>query len=173
MPLPNANRSNRHCLSIQKMPRHQRRRKLTLSSHIRRLIVLSLLTTEILARSKHSSSKRLLLHDKLPKPPKGASKLTYFCIFVVFRVGRRSSCSFKCLFLLQGPSFVQALFGLLLSYPLPVVTLSFNPATLSFNPATLSFDPANGLHTAQIAAAVQLSDVGRATCTLAWICTHT
>ena len=51
-------------------------------------------------------------------------------------------------------SFVQALLGSLLSYPVPVATLSFNPA--------------NGLQTAQIAAALadQLSDAGRATCTL-------
>ena len=58
---------------------------------------------------------------------------------------------------------MQALLGSLLSYPLPVATLSFNPA--------------NGLQTAQIficiAAADQLSDVFRATWTLAWIYTHT
>ena len=49
---------------------------------------------------------------------------------------------------------MQALLGSLLSNPLPVATLSFNPA--------------NGLQTAQlqIAAADQLSDVGRATCML-------
>ena len=37
-----------------------------------RLIAPSLLTTQIVARSEHSSSKKLLLHEKLPKPPKGA-----------------------------------------------------------------------------------------------------
>ena len=39
----------------------------------RRLITPSLLTTENIARSKYSSRKKLLLHEKLPKPPKGAS----------------------------------------------------------------------------------------------------
>ena len=79
----------------------------------RRLIAPSLLTTEIVARSKHSSSKKLLLHKKLPKPPKGASKLTSFSCYPCRthargREGRRSSCSFeRLLFRRQALSFVQ------------------------------------------------------------------
>ena len=46
----------------------------------RRLITPPLLTTEIDARSRHSSSKNLLLHEKLPKPPEGASKLMSFVL---------------------------------------------------------------------------------------------
>ena len=81
--LPNAGRSNRHCLSIEKTPNRQRGGKLTMSS---RLAGWSLLTTEIVARSKHSSSKKLLLHEKLPKPPKGASKLTSFRAILAVRM---------------------------------------------------------------------------------------
>ena len=44
-----------------------------------------MLTAEIVARSKHSSSKDLLLHEKLPKPPKGSSKLTSFRATLVVR----------------------------------------------------------------------------------------
>ena len=87
----------------------------------RRLIAPSLLTTEIVARSKHSSSKKLLLHKKLPKPPKGASKLTSSraidCrmqrpygpkVFLLLRAlaspGRRQALSF-----VQGPWIVAQL----------------------------------------------------------------
>ena len=52
----------------------------------RKLIALSLLTTEIVARSKHSSSKKLLLQKKLPKPPTGASKLTSFRAILAVRM---------------------------------------------------------------------------------------
>ena len=38
----------------------------------RRLIAPSFLTTEIVARSERSLSKKLFLHEKLPKPPKRA-----------------------------------------------------------------------------------------------------
>ena len=51
----------------------------------RRLIAPSLLTTENIARSKYSSRKKLLLHEKLPKPPKGASKLTSFRAILAVR----------------------------------------------------------------------------------------
>ena len=81
--LSNAGRSNRHCLSIEKRPNRQRSGKLTMSSC---LAGWSLLTTEIVARSKHSSSKKLLLHEKLPKPPKGASKLTSFRAVLAVRM---------------------------------------------------------------------------------------
>ena len=46
-----------------------------------RLIALSLLTTENIARSKYSSRKKLLLHEKLPKPLERAWKLTSFLCF--------------------------------------------------------------------------------------------
>ena len=51
----------------------------------RRLIAPSLLTTENIAQSKYSSRKKLLLHEKLPKPPKGASKLTSFRAILAVR----------------------------------------------------------------------------------------
>ena len=51
----------------------------------RRLIAPSLLTTENIVRSKYSSRKKLLLHEKLPKPPKGASKLTSFRAILAVR----------------------------------------------------------------------------------------
>ena len=57
--LPNAGWSNRHCLFIEKAPNGQRSGKLCplaspLASQVdRRLIAPSLLTTEIVARSKH------------------------------------------------------------------------------------------------------------------------
>ena len=99
----------------------------------RRLIAPSLLTTEIVARSKHSSSKKLLLHEKLPKPPKGASKLTSFRAILAVRMhavvraegllapsSARFSVDKRCR-LCKG-------LGSLLSYPLLVATLCFNPA---------------------------------------------
>ena len=49
------------------------------------LIAPSLLTTEIDARSRHFSSKKLLLHEKLPKPPEGASKLMSFRAILAVR----------------------------------------------------------------------------------------
>ena len=101
----------------------------------RRLIAPSLLTTEIVARSKHSSSKKLLLHKKLPKPPKGASKLTSFRAILAVRIhaavraegllalsSARFSVDKRCR-LCKGRGL-----GLLLSYPLLVATLYFNPA---------------------------------------------
>ena len=51
----------------------------------RRLIAPSLLTTENIAWSKYSSRKKVLLHEKLPKPPKGASKLTSFRAILAVR----------------------------------------------------------------------------------------
>ena len=99
----------------------------------RRLIAPSLLTTEIVARSKRSSSKKLLLHEKLPKPPKGASKLTSFRAILAVRMhatvraegllapsSARFSVDMRCR-LCKG-------LGSLLSYPLLVATLCFNPA---------------------------------------------
>ena len=99
----------------------------------RRLIAPSLLTTGILAWSKHSSSKKLLLHENLPKPPKGASKLTSFrailavCMHAAVRAegllapsSARFSVDTRCR-LCKG-------LGSLLSYPLLVATLCFNPA---------------------------------------------
>ena len=100
-----------------------------------RLIAPSLLTTEIVARSKHSSSKKLLLHKKLPKPPKGASKLTSFRAILPVRMhaavraegllaplSARFSVDKRCrLCNCKG-------LGSLLSYPLLVATLCFNPA---------------------------------------------
>ena len=99
----------------------------------RRLIATSLLSTETVARSKHSSSKKLLLHEKLPKPPKGASKLTSFCAILAVRMhaavqaegllapsSARFSVDKRCR-LCKG-------LGSLLSYPLLVATLCFNPA---------------------------------------------
>ena len=99
----------------------------------RRLIVPSLLTTKIVARSKHSSSKKFLLHKKLPKPPKGASKLTSFRAILAVRMhaavraegllapsSARFSVDRRCR-LCKG-------LGSLLSYPLLVATLCFNPA---------------------------------------------
>ena len=93
----------------------------------------SLLTTEIVARSKHSSSKKLLLHKKLPKPPKGTSKLTSFLAILAVRMhaavraegllapsSARFSVDKRCR-LCKG-------LGSLLSYPLLVATLCFNPA---------------------------------------------
>ena len=98
--LPNAGRSNRHCLSIEKTPNRQRSGKLTMSSPPRRLIAPSLLTTEIVARSKLSSSKKLLLHEKLPKPPKGASKLTSFRAILAVRM--HAACGPKVFLLLRA-----------------------------------------------------------------------
>ena len=66
----------------------------------RRLIAPSLLTTEIVARSKHSSSKKLLLHEKLPKPPKGASKLTSFVLSLPYACTR--PCGPKVFLLLRA-----------------------------------------------------------------------
>ena len=99
----------------------------------RRLIAPSLLTTEIVARSKHSSSKKLLLREKLPKPPKGASKLTSFRAILAVRMhtavraegllapsSARFSVDKRCR-LCKG-------LGSLVSYPLLVATLCFNPA---------------------------------------------
>ena len=83
--LPNVNRSNRRCLSIEKMPNKQRRGKFNNVLPPPRLIAQSFLTTGIVARSKHSSSKKLFLHDKLPKRPKGASKLTSFRAILTVR----------------------------------------------------------------------------------------
>ena len=94
----------------------------------------SLLTTEIVARSKHSSSKKLLLHKNLPKPPKGASKLTSFRAILAVRMhaavraegflaplSARFSVNKRCR-LCKG-------LGSLLSYPLLVPTLCFKPGT--------------------------------------------
>ena len=103
----------------------------------RRLIAPSLLTTEIVARSKHSSSKKLLLHEKLPKPPKGASKLTSFVLSLPYACTR--PCGPKVFLLLRAlaslsrsPSTKRCRLckGLrsLLSYPLLVATPCFNPA---------------------------------------------
>ena len=80
----------------------------------RRLIAPSLLTTEIVARSKHSSSKKLLLHEKLPKPPKGASKLTSFRAILAVRMhaavraeGLLAPLARRSLLRRQALSFVQ------------------------------------------------------------------
>ena len=80
-----------------------------------------------------SSSKKLLLQEKLPKPPKGASKLTSFCAILAVRMhaavraegllapsSTRFSVDKRC-HLCKG-------LGSLLSYPLLVATLCFNPA---------------------------------------------
>ena len=135
---PNAGRSNRHCLSIEKTPNRQRSGKLYIINNVlqpRRLIAPSLLTTEIVARSKHSSSKKLLLHKKLPKPPKGASKLTSFCAILAVRMhvavraeGLLAPSSAR--FSVDRDKRCRLCKGLgsLLSYPLLVATLCFNPA---------------------------------------------
>ena len=127
--LPNAGRSNRHCLSIEKDAQPAKKWQINNVLPPRRLIAPSLLTTQIVARSKHSSSKKLLLHEKLPKPPKGASKWTSFRAILAVRMHAAvraegllapSSARFsgdKC----KG-------LGSLLSYPLLVATLCFNPA---------------------------------------------
>ena len=87
-----------------------------------RLAGWSLLTTEIVARSKHSSSKKLLLHKKLPKPLKGASKLTSFMlslpyartpprgrkVFLLLRAHRALLCQ-QALSFVQGPWIVAQL----------------------------------------------------------------
>ena len=83
--LPNAGRSNRHCLSIEKTSNRQKKGQVNNVLPSRKLIAPSLLTTENIARSKYSSRKKLLLHEKLPKPPKGASKLTSFRAILAVR----------------------------------------------------------------------------------------
>ena len=96
----------------------------------------SLLTTENIARSKYSSRKKPLLHEKLPKPPKGASKLTSFCAILAVRrhaavraegllapSSARFSVDKRCRLCMQRKGL-----GSLLSYPLLVATLCFNPA---------------------------------------------
>ena len=128
--VPDAGRSNRHCLSIEKTPNRQRSGKLSMSS---RLAGWSLLTTEIVARSKHFSSKKLLLHKKLPKPPKGASKLTSFRAILAVRMhaavraeGRlapssaRFSVDKRCRLCMRN---LRKGLGSLLGYPLLVATL--------------------------------------------------
>ena len=82
--LPNAVRSNRDRLYREDV---QLAKKGQVNNVLpsRRLIVPSLLTTENIARSKYSSRKKLLLHEKLPKPPKGASKLTSFRAILAVR----------------------------------------------------------------------------------------
>ena len=87
-----------------------------------RLAGWSSLTTEIVARSKHSSSKKLLLHKKLPKPPKGASKLTSFRAILAVRMhaavqaegllapsSARFSVDKRCRLCRQGPWIVAQL----------------------------------------------------------------
>ena len=69
----------------------------------RRLIAPSLLTTEIVARSKHSSSKKLLFHMKLPKPPKGVSKLTSFRALLAVRM--HAALRAEALLALSGARF--------------------------------------------------------------------
>ena len=97
--LPNAGRSNRHCLYRKDA---QPAKKWQVNSVLppRRLIAPSLLTTEIVARSKHSSNKKLLLHEKLPKPPKGASKLTSFVLSLPYACTR--PCGPKVFLLLRA-----------------------------------------------------------------------
>ena len=92
-----------------------------------------LTTTEIVARSKHSSSKKLLLHKKLPKPPKGASKLTSFRAILAVRMhaavraeGLLAPSSAR--FFVDKRCRLSKGLGSLLSYPLLVATLCFNPA---------------------------------------------
>ena len=83
--LPNAGRSNRHCLSYREDVQPAKKGQVNNVLPSRRLISPSLLTTENIARNKCSSRKKLLLHDKLPKPPKGASKLTSFRAILAVR----------------------------------------------------------------------------------------
>ena len=99
----------------------------------RRLIAPSLLTTEIVARSKHLSNKKLLLHEKLPKPPKGASKLTSYCAILAVRM--HGAVRAECLLAPSSARFsvdkrcrLCKGLGSLLNYPLLVATLCFNPA---------------------------------------------
>ena len=86
-------------------------------------------------RSKHSLSKKLLLHKKLPKSPKGASRLTSSRAILAVRMhgavraegllapsSVRFSVDKRCRLCMRKG------LGLLLSYPLLVATLRFNPA---------------------------------------------
>ena len=104
----------------------------------RRLIAPSLLTTENIARSKYSSRKKLLLHEKLPKPPKGASKLASFPAILAVRrhavvrpegllapSSARFSIDKRSRLCMHG---ARKGLGSLLSYPLLVATTCFNPA---------------------------------------------
>ena len=98
-----------------------------------RLITPSLLTTKIVARSEHSSSKQLLLHEKLPKPPTGASKLTSFRAILAIRkhaaVRAEGLLAPSCArFSVDKRCRLRMGLGSLLSYPLLVATLCFNPA---------------------------------------------
>ena len=83
--LPNAGRSNRHCLFYREDVQPAKKGQVNNVLPSRKLIAPSLLTTENIARSKYSSRKKLLLNEKLPKPPKGASKLTSFRAILAVR----------------------------------------------------------------------------------------
>ena len=120
--LPNAGRSNRHCLFIREDAQPAKKWQVNNVLPPRRLIASSLLTTEIVARSKHSSSKKLLFHEKLPKPPKGASKLTSFRAILAMRThaavraedllapwSARFSADKRCRLCMQGPWIVAQL----------------------------------------------------------------
>ena len=127
--------SNHHCalVSSGKFPKRQKKGQVDNTRPPCRLIAPSLLTTEIVARSKYSLSIELLLHKKLPKPPKGASKLTYFhailviCIYATVRVSVLASWSIR-FSIASSAIVVQALLGSLLSYPHLAATLSFHSA---------------------------------------------
>ena len=135
--LPNAGRSNRHCLSIEKTSKPAKKGQVNNVLPSRRLIAPSLLTTENIARSKYSSEKKAPFARETTQTSERSLKVDVFSCYPCRtqargRAGRRSSCSFeRSLLRRQALSFVHAWrkgLGSLLSYPLLVATLCFNPA---------------------------------------------